>query len=1780
MERTVRYRKRRARRSTITTSSVGRPDVGGTATDAGGHVHGRRTGPSFRSCRSRCLLTALLLAGAALGLAPSAHAGGVPSSGVRGTDPGSATTPAAAVPGVPTGFSISGVHHAASYDVVLSWDDPGDPSIDYYEIMTDCMWDCVFERLPSTSATTTSHTVTGHSYGEGIYGTTYHFMIRAVNEAGPGAPTALLTYSANAPPAPAPAQTPAAPGGFTIAGVHHPGSYDVVLTWDDPGDASIEYYEVQHYGIVGRWRPFERVAASSATTTGHTVTGIGYPDPPQAFRVRAVNEHGAGTPSAYIIYSAAAPPAPPLQEVTGLSASADGNQQTITLTWDAIDDPWVAYLEYRYRLPAGDEGWRQWLFMPSGSLTSFTKDMSIHVHRHGHGPWSFQVRPVSNSGRVGPESEVASVTVPPHTAALPDKPTGFTYEVDGRTITWSWDDPNNPDITGYDVYDFHRNRWREMIGSSAATTAFATSNAYPGYVVQRKVRARTTAGAGPESETLSVTIPGAPGEVVATPGDGELLLGWTEPSAAGTPALTGYEYRVREQDGGTVAHDWTHVDPSARSVRITDLVNGTLYGIDLRARNASAAGLVASASATPASESALGTECSSRVPADAFWSSCLTLGSNEGVAGYLRVWFADVGELSDATFTLDGTRYTVEAIYQTLWSGTPEFVVGFDDQTWPMAGDWILQVGGRSLALKDAGRREFTYAWDDPGFGWTAADAGDGVTVSLRVAGGPLTTNVAGSVPDEDTGRLSGDGCRVDVAVAFADADGNAIAIDALSASAFTVEDGRAGTPAADDDGLGWTVPAWSTAGFTGLLRVRIPETERWRAGEQVFRVSGDDACAPVARNELASLALGGLDLDPAFAADTTSYAVEADAETEQATVNAAAVYGTARVSIAPNDAHADAEGHQVALAEGETEVTVTVTPGDGSAAQTWTVTVTRASDPGVLTGFVLVDASNDADLGAVASGGTVSVSADGSYGIRAEVDADAQVGSVVLSLRGPEETDVQERTENMAPYSLWGDASGGANGRAEHGRALAAGSYTLTATAYAERRGTGEELGTLTAAFTVEIAAPPAPSSGVLTGFVLVDASNDADVGAVANGGTLTVSADGSYGIRAEVDADAQVGSVVLSLRGPGDADEQKRTENMAPYSLWGDASGGANGRAEHGRALAAGSYTLTATAYAGRGGTGEELGTLTAAFTVEESAAPALTVADARAEEGTDATLDFAVTLDRSSTGTVTVDYATSDGTATAGDDYTATSGTLTFAVGETAKTVSVAVHDDGRDEGEETMTLALANADGATIDDGTATGTIENADPLPRAWLARFGRTAAGHVLDAVTGRLDGAPASSARLGGHRLDAEVAARAVDTLAGGWSEAPPTGAGPERATSMTFAQLLAGSSFDVTAGEHGGAGRWGVWGRGAWSQFAAGSDGELKGLDGEVLTATVGADYEQGRTLAGLALAYSTGSGSYEHASGDSGELRSTLLSVHPYLRLALHERLAVWGLAGYGLVGDLELEPEGATRALVTDSGLLMGAFGAHGTLLAAQAGGGFELTARADALLLRMSSDATEGLVAASAEVTRTRVLLQAAYRNARVLGGVVTPALEIGGRYDGGDAERGAGLVAGGSLDYRLPEWGLTLTASGRGLLVHESDGFREWSAGGALSLDPGAPGRGLALRVAPSWGRAPTGAEGLWSLPDASPLAPGAAAAPDTVRVSAELGYGLEAPGAGGLLTPYAGLELAGGAAGTIRLGSRLSVAAGLTLTLEGSRTEAAERDAAYGLLLRGAVHY
>jgi CSLREA domain-containing protein len=113
-----------------------------------------------------------------------------------------------------------------------------------------------------------------------------------------------------------------------------------------------------------------------------------------------------------------------------------------------------------------------------------------------------------------------------------------------------------------------------------------------------------------------------------------------------------------------------------------------------------------------------------------------------------------------------------------------------------------------------------------------------------------------------------------------------------------------------------------------------------------------------------------------------------------------------------------------------------------------------------------------------------------------------------------------------------------------------------------------------------------------------------------------------------------------------------------------------------------------------------------------------PTLSIGDATVTEGIAGTVNatFTVTLSAVSSRAVTVNFATAGGTAAAPADFAANSGTLTFAPGETSKTIIVAVAGDGLDEANETFNVNLTAPVNATIADGIGVGTITDDDAAP--------------------------------------------------------------------------------------------------------------------------------------------------------------------------------------------------------------------------------------------------------------------------------------------------------------------------------------------------------------------------------------------------------------------------------------------------------------------------------
>ena len=563
-------------------------------------------------------------------------------------------------------------------------------------------------------------------------------------------------------------------------------------------------------------------------------------------------------------------------------------------------------------------------------------------------------------------------------------------------------------------------------------------------------------------------------------------------------------------------------------------------------------------------------------------------------------------------------------------------------------------------------------------------------------------------------------------------------------------------------------------------------------------------------------------------------------------------------------------------------------------------------------------------------------------------------------------------------------------------------------------------------------------------------------------------------------------------------------------------------------------------------------------------------LSVADARVEEAPDATLAFAVTLTRERSKETRVDYATEDGTADAGADYTATSGTLTFAPGETARTILVPVLDDAHDEDEETVLLKLSNPNGARIGRGTATGTIENTDHMPKAWLVRFAREAAETAFNAADERLRARPGTgwNATVAGvplgTRPTGQDARDDLDALAR-WLDESPLEAQSRRVTGR---DLLTGTSFSLNAsdGEAGGSAG-SVWARGTLSSFS-GTEDELD-LDGELSTMMLGADIARDRWAAGAMVSHSRGDGTYtERAHG--GSVESTVTGLYPYGRIALNERVTLWGITGYG-EGTLGLTPDGQ-KTIETDIDLAMAGLGLRGTVLRAPAEGGAEITLTTDALGVRATSDRVDGaLAAAQGTATRLRLGAETVWHGLKLGASALTPQAKFALRHDAGDAETGFGVDIGGGLRWT----GRTFNAevSARGLLSHESEGFTDRRLAGTIAYDP-RPGsdRGLAVTLRQSIGASTSGgADALLRQRTIDELGAGDADDLSQRRLELRIGYGLPAFGSGFTATPEVGLGLSNETR-DYRLGWQLGLArsgpASVELKLEARRSESGGADA------------
>ena len=400
------------------------------------------------------------------------------------------------------------------------------------------------------------------------------------------------------------------------------------------------------------------------------------------------------------------------------------------------------------------------------------------------------------------------------------------------------------------------------------------------------------------------------------------------------------------------------------------------------------------------------------------------------------------------------------------------------------------------------------------------------------------------------------------------------------------------------------------------------------------------------------------------------------------------------------------------------------------------------------------------------------------------------------------------------------------------------------------------------------------------------------------------------------------------------------------------------------------------------------------------------------------------------------------------------------------------------------------------------------------------------------------------------------------------------------EDTRSMTGRELLFGSSFRLSSGGERGAPAFTGWGHFSTGGFDAETK-ELR-LDGKVNSGFIGADFGRDRWLAGLTLGISSGDGEFTMTeSGNTGKVKSSLTALYPYGKIAVNERVDLWGLVGFGS-GELTLTQyanpaTGRDKEEVreTDIGMRMVAVGVKGNVVSPDATGGLSVDVKSDAFIVQMDSDRVQGLEAAETDVSRVRLIVEGS-RAFNTGNGMLTPSAEIGIRHDGGDAETGTGLEIGGGLRYEAQ--GFSVEGAIRTLVAHKESGYEEWGASGAIRIQPSTSGRGLSLSIAPTWGAAGSGVDGLWSLTHSEEF--GNREFEAERRLETELGYGIGVPHSRGLVTPYAGLSLGEEGNRTWRTGARWKITPEATLGLGATREERGEDGATNTVLMRAEVRW
>ena len=333
-----------------------------------------------------------------------------------------------------------------------------------------------------------------------------------------------------------------------------------------------------------------------------------------------------------------------------------------------------------------------------------------------------------------------------------------------------------------------------------------------------------------------------------------------------------------------------------------------------------------------------------------------------------------------------------------------------------------------------------------------------------------------------------------------------------------------------------------------------------------------------------------------------------------------------------------------------------------------------------------------------------------------------------------------------------------------------------------------------------------------------------------------------------------------------------------------------------------------------------------------------------------------------------------------------------------------------------------------------------------------------------------------------------------------------------------------------------------WAIWGAVDVQSFSG--EPATGAYDGSLQSIHLGADVRGDGWVAGASASRSTAEVSYDLAGDEaqSGTLETELNAVYPYVRWTPAEGTIIWTVLGLG-TGEAYHKRDGSDAPAADAPGELSMRLGLAGLKTRVATFGSVSLAMRGDVGFVHLDTDdgvpAVQGIAAAA---QRVRAGVEASFPVAAGDGATLTPFLDIGGRWDGGDGETGGGAELAGGIRLKGPIGGAEV--KGRSLIVPGTEGQAETGIAATAYLTPGGNRPGWRFALSPRWGDTATARDVMWQAGAALRPAAKRATAPGWT-VGGELGRGFELRDRSALVTPFGEFDLGRNDTARRRIGVR-----------------------------------